>query len=230
MDMRASNTYPGLLVRRVITFAVVVAMAYFTLHTGIRGLRYFTDFPAGERIAWLLLPHIGTGFIALVLGPWQFWPALRNRYPRLHRRMGRAYVISVGISSLLGLYLALMRTNLLFKTGIASLAVAWMVTGAMAVLTIRKGLVQEHREWMLLNYVLTWSFVTFRVGSNFMRDLGYEPAQVLILTWLCWVPQLLVASLVMHINRLKRLSNNPEATVGQANPVTAALEATALGQ
>jgi uncharacterized membrane protein len=217
------------MVRGVSTFALVAVLAYFTLYTGIRGLRYFIHFPAGDRVAWLL-PHIGTGFIALLLGPWQFWPGLRKKYPRLHRRMGRAYVVSVGISSLLGLYLALMRTNLLFKTGIASLAVAWMVTGTMAVLTIRKGLVQEHREWMLLNYVLTWSFVTFRVGSNFMKDLGYEPAQTMVLAWLCWVPQLLITSLVMHVNRLKRLSKDSKAADQQANRVSVVLEATALGR
>lgn len=204
------HTHREKLLRWVLTYVLMPVLAYFTLYTGIRGLRYFINFPAEGRIAWLLLPHIGAGFIALIVGPWQFWPWLRMKYQRLHRWMGRIYIVSVGISSIPGLYLAVTNPNLHFRAGITGLALAWIVTGSLGYLTIRKGLVQEHREWMILNYVLTWSFVTFRVVVPFMKGLGYAPGDTLIFTWLCWVPQLLITSLILRMNQSKLLAKPPK--------------------
>lgn len=177
----------------------MIALAWFGLSTGVRGLRYFVHFPSAGQLPWLLLPHIATGFLALVLGPWQFWPSFRMKYRLLHRKIGSVYVLSVVVSSALGLYLALNNPNLHFKAGLSGLAIAWMVTIVLAYRAIRQGVIQEHREWMILNYVLTWSFVTFRLGISYMRGLGYTPDDTLILVWLCWVPQLLLACLLLRL-------------------------------
>jgi uncharacterized membrane protein len=212
--------YPlPLLGQRIVTWLIIGVLAWFALRTGIRGLRYFVNFPVGERIPWLLLPHIGTGFIALVVGPWQFWAALRKRYLRLHRWMGRVYVINVAISSFIGLYLAAIHPNIHFRMGIGTLAVGWIVTGTLAYLTIRRGLVQEHREWMILNYVLTWAFVTFRVGNTYMRGLGYDPGEALVFVWLCWVPQLLLTGLLLRLSR-SQLPIRPQPSSTQRHVVS----------
>jgi uncharacterized membrane protein len=221
MNIHKINSPLPLLGQRVVTYLIIGVLAWLALHTGIRGLRYFVHFPVGKRIPWLLLPHIGTGFVALVVGPWQFWAALRKRYLHLHRWMGRIYVMSVAISSTTGLYLAAIHPNLHFRMGIGSLAIAWIITGTLAYLTIRRGLVQEHREWMILNYVLTWAFVTFRLGNTYLQRLGYDPGEALVFVWLCWVPQLLLTSLILRLSRSPLSARSQSANTSTQRPIVA---------
>ena len=42
---------------------------------------------------WLLL-HITAGTIAILTGPWQFWTGFRKRHARLHRWMGRIFLVA----------------------------------------------------------------------------------------------------------------------------------------
>src|SRR5688500_11420940 len=51
--------------------------------------------------------HILTGAVALFIGPFQLLPWLRRRQPRLHRTLGRIYLIAVCLSALGGLVLAI---------------------------------------------------------------------------------------------------------------------------
>ncbi|HEY1425307.1 MAG TPA: hypothetical protein VGF50_01425, partial [Caulobacteraceae bacterium] len=41
----------------------------------------------------VLTVHAGFAATALILGPLQFFGAIRTRHPRLHRRIGTAYVV-----------------------------------------------------------------------------------------------------------------------------------------
>src|SRR5688572_28081155 len=47
------------------------------------------------RRGWLYA-HVVAGILAILIGPAQFWPGLKQTYPRLHRVMGVIYVASVG--------------------------------------------------------------------------------------------------------------------------------------
>jgi hypothetical protein len=41
--------------------------------------------------------------------------------------------------------------------------VNWVTTTTRAYLAIRRSLIDQHKEWMIRNYVVTFAFVTFRV-------------------------------------------------------------------
>ena len=60
----------------------------------------------------LLIPHTLCGVIALLAGPLQFSSRLRQRHLKLHRVLGRIYVISVFIGALTGIALAAGRPGL----------------------------------------------------------------------------------------------------------------------
>src|SRR5271170_3040320 len=47
----------------------------------------------------LLIPHTLSGLLALVIGPIQFSSRFRRRHLRLHRVLGRIYVLSVFVGS-----------------------------------------------------------------------------------------------------------------------------------
>jgi uncharacterized membrane protein len=189
---------------RIFFFLALLFLAYEAVDTGVHGLRYFfnySEFKTPPR--FFLLIHIAAGFIALTIGPFQFLRQLRSKYPTVHRWNGRIYAGSVFISSVVALSLAYPNPNLVFKSGIFGLGFSWLFTLSIAVIAIRKGMVQVHREWMILNYVVTFGFVTYRIGHNNMLAHGYSLQDTSIMSWLCWVPQLLCAILILYLQQRK---------------------------
>src|SRR3984885_10591513 len=60
----------------------------------------------------LLIPHTLCGLLALVIGPINFSSRIRQRHLKLHRVLGRIYVISVFIGAFTGIALAAGRPGL----------------------------------------------------------------------------------------------------------------------
>nr|MBI1228478.1 DUF2306 domain-containing protein [Cytophagales bacterium] len=174
----------------------LIYMAYMALYHGIKGLAYFQNNSNTVTNPVILLAHIGTGFIALVIGPLQFSSVLRKRYLKAHRSVGKIYLVAVLLSGIFGLLMGTYRTffldQVVFGTGTMGLALAWLTTAIVAYSYIRKGLVEKHKEWMVRNYVVTFGFVTYRIGAEWMIDHGFSWPETAVMAWLCWVPQLMV--------------------------------------
>jgi len=156
------------------------------------------------RRGWLFL-HINGGTLALLMGPWQFWTGLRQRHLRIHRWTGRLFLlgVSAGIAGSIGL--AVTSTyGWAFGVGLMGLASAWLATTAMAYVSIRKGLVALHKEWMIRAYVVTFAFVFFRVLSDFtpMSRLRPENDRDITIAWACWVVPLFVTEMIFQIRRM----------------------------
>ncbi|MGJ6960838.1 DUF2306 domain-containing protein [Streptosporangium sp. G11] len=111
-----------------------------------------------------LTVHAVPGGLALALGPLQFVNRLRVRRPRLHRVVGRVYMISVVIASIAAAFAAAVTiSGFAVQVAFYILVAAWLYTLAMAYRSIRRGDVQLHRIWMIRNYALTFAAVTLRV-------------------------------------------------------------------
>jgi uncharacterized membrane protein len=108
----------------------------------------------------LLVPHILAGTFALLIGPLQFSSRFRLRYLRLHRVLGRIYVISVFIGATTGVALAFGRPGFPGTTGQAA---AWVVCTTAALITARNRQIVQHRQWMIRSYAVTFTFVSSRV-------------------------------------------------------------------
>jgi len=174
-------------------FFVGVALPYLTLDQKVLA-RY------GSRGVWVLV-HVAAGAVALLTGPVQLWLGVSQRVMRVHRRLGLAYVTSVGIGSVAAFYLAA-HTNLgwVFGVGITGLGIAWVVTTSLAVAAIRRGFIQQHREWMIRSYVVTFGFVTFRAFSSALQaaGVGTQHEQLAASSWFCWAVPLLVVEAVLQ--------------------------------
>jgi len=155
--------------------------------------------PAYEARAGAIVLHVFSAVVALALGSFQFREGLRTRHPRLHRAMGRLYLgVGVLVGGLSGLYLAAGAFGgPVARVGFAALALAWLYTGWMAYAAIRAGDVASHRAWMLRNFALTTAAVTLRIylPVSMLAGIPFEVAYPAI-AWLCWVPNLLAASLL----------------------------------
>jgi hypothetical protein len=160
---------------------------------------YGTSQYAGRR-GWLLL-HIAGGAVALLTGPVQLWLGLADRGIGWHRRMGVAYMTAVGASSIGAFYLAFHTDGgWAFGAGLASLAVAWISTTTMAFLAIRRSLIDQHKEWMIRSYVVTFGFVFFRIIFPVLQvqHIGTLNEQLAVAAWGCWSVPLLVNELVLQ--------------------------------
>jgi len=153
---------------------------------------------------WLLL-HIGAMIFATALGPFQFLRFFRNRHLSLHRSMGKVYLVAGSIGAVGGLYMAqYSASGIVSDVAFALLAIGVLTTGLMAYLNIRRGNVQEHREWITRNYSLILAAVTLRIYTAPLEALFGEWTGYAMVAWLCWVPNLLVAEWIIRANLRKR--------------------------
>ena len=194
---------------RIYTITGWVAMTLLAWFIALGSLRYFflspeaaIGPPLAERFAEYITPllfHAGGGVVALLLGAWSFWGAFRNRYLSLHRWLGRVYLSAVLVGGVAGLYMALTAFGgFPTRAGFFMLGSLWLTTGAAAYLRIRRGEVQAHREWMIRNYALTFSAVMLRLWLPVLMSFGQSfPEAYTTVAWLCWVPNLLFAELII---------------------------------
>ncbi len=142
-----------------------------------------------------LLTHVVGGMVALLAGPLQFVGAVRRRWPRFHRWLGRTYLVGVALGGLGGLYMArLAYGGWGARLGFALLAVAWLASTAMAYRRIRQGDVRRHRAWMVRSYALSFAAPMLRLEQLAFMAAGTEFTTAYVaVAWLCWVPNLLVA-------------------------------------
>ena len=159
--------------------------------------------------------HIVGAMLALALGPFQFLSRLRNRYLNVHRWMGRLYLLGILVGGSSGLYLAAFSYGgMITHIAFGSLAVLWLATGLLAYRAIRAKRIEVHRHWMTLNFSLTLAGVMLRLWVPVMVTSGipFESAY-LVVSWLCWVPNLVVAEAVFRAS-LRRA--NPPAAASAA--------------
>jgi uncharacterized membrane protein len=114
----------------------------------------------------LLIPHTLAGIFALLIGPINFSSRIRERYLKLHRVLGRIYVIAVFVGSFTGIALASGRPGL---PGTSMQAAAWMVCTTAAFITARNRHIIQHRQWMARSYAVTFTFVSSRVLNLWPR-------------------------------------------------------------
>jgi uncharacterized membrane protein len=171
----------------------------------------YADRPAVVQAA--LLVHVVAGGAALVLSPWQLWPALRRRAPGLHRWVGRTTVVAIAVAGTAGIVLApFNHAGAVGTAGFGLLGAAWLWTTWRAYRAIRAGDVDAHRRWMTRSFALTFAAVTLRLWTGVLVavleiGLDLDPATAFdrayaLVPFLCWVPNLVVAELILRRRRL----------------------------
>jgi len=174
-------------------------MLFSCIAIALYATRYFISRPGDAHFSRYILPlrlHIAGGMGALLAGPWQFSKSLRARSLGLHRWMGRFYLVEVALGSIAGFAMALVsEEGLPTHFGFGLLAALWFFTGLQAYRMVRQGDIAAHRRWMIRNFALTLAAVTLRNWMPLMLFALHWPfrASYIIVSWLCWVPNLLVA-------------------------------------
>ena len=152
---------------------------------------------------WALIGHVTGGLLALLIGPFQFWKAFRMKYMTTHRNMGKVYLIAILVGALSSTILAwttAVAIHWTWAVSLQALAFAWLVTAAMAYISIRRKSINQHKEWMVRSYVVTFGFVFFRFlnGSDFFREMGNFIERGPTIGWLAWTIPLLIAEVFLQ--------------------------------
>ena len=141
-----------------------------------------------------LLPHMLCGITAMFSGPFQFSTRLRKHNPRLHRTLGKVYVIAVVIGASLAAYMDVTvdaDPNWMINAGDLSHPLAWGLTALIAYRTAVTRSFNVHRQWMIRSYLITFTFVLVRLPNPIrawreMSDANFAIVLPLLM-FLCFI-------------------------------------------
>jgi predicted membrane protein DUF2306 len=208
---------PGLL--KKIGWVVMLLLATLVFLFASRYLTLDPDvFFSEQRAVYMahitmLIMHIVGAMLAILIGPFQFLPGIRKgRWLKVHRWLGRTYLLSVLVGGIGGLYMApFAYGGIISRLGFGALGCLWLYSGYQAYRHIRNKEIEVHRQWMIRNYALTFAGVMLRLWVPLSGAIGidFTTAYVMI-GWMCWVPNLLVAEWIIRSTRPAR---RPAATL-----------------
>ncbi len=160
--------------------------------------------------------HAAFAATALLVGPFQFRSRLRARRPSLHRRLGTLYVVCCVVAGLAGLVLALGSTaGPIASAGFGLLAVFWLFTTADAWRLARARDFVRHQRWMVRSFALCLAAVTLRLYLAIVGVAGLPfMASYVAISFLCWVPNLIVAEVGVRVFLMRRVA----APLGAPSP------------
>jgi hypothetical protein len=153
-------------------------------------------------VPWLFI-HVVGAITALLLGSFQFLPALRRGSRTPHRWGGRLYVFGCLVGGAAGLILACgSSAGPIASAGFGGLAVIWFVVTLLGWRAVLQARFAEHRRWMIRSWALTLAAVTLRIYLPLVMAFGlpFLPWYRAI-SFLAWVPNLIVAELWLQRRR-----------------------------
>ncbi|HKN19797.1 MAG TPA: DUF2306 domain-containing protein [Terracidiphilus sp.] len=124
--------------------------------------------PHYYALRWWLLPHMLCGITAMFSGSFQFSTRLRKHNPRIHRTLGKIYVIAVVVGASLAAIMDLtvdIDPNWMVNVGYLSHPLAWGLTALIAYRTAVTRNFNVHRQWMIRSYLITFTFVLVRLPN-----------------------------------------------------------------
>lgn len=185
--------------------AVLAAMFFFST-----AAKYFNWDQKSYGLYWpyrvWILPHVIGGSMALLLGPMQFCTGLRQKHLTFHRWTGRLYLFGVALGAVGAFYMAFHSViGWMFGIALFALGVVWVISSAMAYVSIRRRQIAAHKEWMIRSYILTFTFVSFRLLAHtpLLRHTGTRHERLATLVWLSWTIPLFICEAIFQWRRLK---------------------------
>ena len=145
--------------------------------------------------------HIVSGGAALTAGWAQFIRHWRTKYPQMHRLAGVCYILAASLSSLAAISIApWTSTGWIAGLAFEILGLIWLIVTLQAWVSIRRRNLQQHSSLMIYSYSACCAAVTLRLwlpllllGLRLDFSIAYP-----IVAWLCWVPNLMVAHLIIR--------------------------------
>lgn len=147
-------------------FLGAISMLVMSMHffqNEISGILKYKDVSSNAWYRLFFKAHIFLGLIAIITGPFQFLTNQNSARLAIHKKLGYVYILSVLISSVMALIVApYAMGGWVSSVGFSVLAVFWMTTAILAIISIKKKQILAHQKWMYINYGLTFAAITQR--------------------------------------------------------------------
>jgi uncharacterized membrane protein len=189
----------------ILAFVAVVGVLIILTSVAYFPPRFDYGFLAGREsyfFSWYAVAfyvHVISSPITLFLGMVQSVTWIRERYRKLHRTCGQAYVLIVLLlAAPSGLAMSIKADgDWVAVVGFATLAVATGFTTWQGFTAARARQFAKHQRWMTRSYLLICSAVALRfiavLTNQFELGLTYS-----MMAWLSWLPSLVVYEVVLQ--------------------------------
>jgi hypothetical protein len=160
-----------------------------------------------DRVPIRALIHMLIAPIALLIGPLQFIHSIRTKYPRVHRYLGRTYVIACVVAGLGALATAPYASGgPVAGWGFGILAVLWIGTSLGGWWAAMQRKFELHRLFMRFSYAMTFGAVTLRLQIPIGLAIGYTTysAMSVWLAYTSWLPNVLAVAIYSVLERKLR--------------------------
>lgn len=146
--------------------------------------------------------HVYSAIFVLIGGFFQFNAALLNKFPVLHRNIGKLYVFTVlFLSAPSGLFIGVFANGGFYsKIAFVTLSVLWFYFTLKGFTTIKNKNIAAHKAFMLRSFALTFSAITLRLWKVILVHV-FHPAPMdvyQIIAWLGWIPNLLLIEYYLY--------------------------------
>ncbi len=188
-----------------------LSVPYLAFKPGIDFLQTKTLVYHITQWRWSFYLHVFTSIFVLIAGLLQFNSFILRRFRKLHRASGYVYITVVLVLSgpsglVMGFYA---NGGLPARISFVLLACLWLFTTALAFKRALQGKFIVHGAWMARSYALALSALTLRAYALLIGvlNLDLRPATgYIIIAWLSWSVNLLVAEIWIRNGGVKRLT------------------------
>lgn len=177
---------------------------------------HITGYVAGDllgNVQWL--GHVFLGGAATFAGILQLLPAVRRRWPAVHRWTGRVFLVAALAATLGGFYLTWIRGSQLNLASAVSTSLNGLLILVFCTLAWRRARLRDiagHRQHALRAYLLVNGVWFLRIGivpagavmSALGHRLGYDGAIFLAISYLSWIAPLACLELYLAAERSPR--------------------------
>lgn len=221
-----------------IIFAAYIVIFFGGALAGGIGTRWNQALPglyeAGAPLATLAIgAHFFAGGVLLLLGPIQLIHPVRRAAPRLHRWLGRLYLLSAGAAGLGGLGFILTRGTIggpLMDVGFGLYGGLMVLCAAMAYRHARARRIDHHRAWAIRLFALTigsWLYrmeygLWFLLFGSLGRAANFSGWFDAVMVFFFYLPNLVVAEIAI------RTGAGPRGAPANLTAIAVLLLATAL--
>ena len=189
----------------------------------LQGKAHYQHFVPTTRWTTALVLHVAGGSVALLAGglqwllaSWRWKTARPNWFRTAHIVLGLTYTGAIVIGAGAGLVLVPQAMGgAVASWGFGVLDALWILSTVIAAalgwrLRTRPDLRAAHHQWMLRSFALTSAAITLRLWLPLGIAAGLDfLAAYVVISWLCWVPNLLVAEV---------LARKPDSPISPPTP------------
>ena len=166
-------------------------------------LRKFHEHPVATML------HMAPGAIVLAFAPLQFSPAIRRRWPSLHRWSGRFLLSMAALAAASGFFFGFATPfgGALEASAVAVFGALFVFAAGKGWVAIRRGDRAAHREWMIRMFAVAVGIAVIRVGMVATLAVtgwaveAFTPAAFAAALWIGWLATVAAAELWIRATR-----------------------------